>query len=171
VSVIAPLDYEHTANPWRHDGRNRANKAGIIKPGPPVVTAAQPADGLAVIERGPPPVIAPAAGGGTRFDIAAPTADFAATGPWGEVAHLRTRLAGRHQAENATLAIAAVHASVGHRRHRDPGRRGAATLPGRFEEVQLASGQVVIIDGAHSGDRPRCSPPPCAIGTPAPPRR
>ncbi len=113
VSVIAPLDYEHTANPWRHDGRNRREQGGHHQAGPAGRHCR-------------------ATGRRTRRDRARAAAcdrarcwwrdairhrrtdrDFAATGPWGEVAHLRTRLAGRHQAENATLAIAAVHASGG----------------------------------------------------------
>jgi dihydrofolate synthase / folylpolyglutamate synthase len=153
VSVIAPLDFEHTAILGSTMAEIAANKAGIIKPGRPVVSAAQPAEGLAVIERRAATCEAPLLVAGRDFATSGTDRTFTVTGPWGTIDNLRTGLAGQHQVENAALAIAAVHAlgwdgvvleAI------QSGLRDAA-LPGRFEQIALDTGQTVVIDGAHSG--------------------
>jgi dihydrofolate synthase/folylpolyglutamate synthase len=153
VAVISPLDFEHTAILGDTMAEIAANKAGIIKPGRPVVSAAQPADGLAVIEARAAANDAPLLVAGRDFTTSGTDRDFTATGPWGTIANLRTGLIGQHQVQNAALAIAAVHALDWDAVTPDAIGAGlrVATLPGRFEEVRLESGLVVIVDGAHSG--------------------
>lgn len=154
VSVIAPLDYEHTAVLGTTLTEIARNKAGIIKKGRPVVVARQDAEGLAVIE-------ATATAMGSRMLLAGRDwqtdgtwQHFTATGPWGEVTNLRTSLPGPHQVDNAGLALAAcaLLAEDGWRIGHEAMRTGLATAvwPGRFEEVDLASGQRIVIDGAHT---------------------
>jgi dihydrofolate synthase/folylpolyglutamate synthase len=153
VTVIAPLDFEHTAILGATMAEIAANKAGIIKPRRPVVTASQPADGLAVIGARAAAHEAPLLVAGRDFTTTGTDCAFVAAGPWGEIGDLRSGLIGKHQTENATLAIAAVHALGWDDIGVEAIRAGVAgaSLPGRFEEVTLAGGQVVIIDGAHSG--------------------
>jgi dihydrofolate synthase / folylpolyglutamate synthase len=156
VSVITALDYEHTAILGGTMAEIASNKAGIIKPGRPVVSASQPREGMAVIEARADVCGAPLLVSGRDWEVSGSSDDFAVTGPWGTMRHLAIPLAGRHQMENAALAIAAVSmlrdmAPFG-MVDEDAVRRGlaAARHPGRFEEVALSSGQVVVVDGAHS---------------------
>ncbi|HEU0165453.1 MAG TPA: folylpolyglutamate synthase/dihydrofolate synthase family protein [Thermomicrobiales bacterium] len=150
VSVITRLDFEHTAILGDTLPEIAANKAGIIKPGVPVVSAAQREDALAVI-------LTKAAGTksqvfveGRDFDTSGSDASFSFTGPWGSIAGLHTLLAGQHQVENASLAIAATMAieEVGAEEIRQA--LLDVTHPGRFEEITLPGGVPVVIDGAHS---------------------
>lgn len=151
VTAITPLDFEHTAILGETMAEIATNKAGIIKPGRPVVSAAQPTEGLDVIEARAAAFDAPLLVAERDFTTTGTDRDFTATGPWGTIEHLGTRLAGQHQTQNATLAIAAVHAlRWGIDAEAVRAGIGAATLAGRFEEVRLESGQIVIIDGAHS---------------------
>ncbi len=153
VAVITRLDYEHTAILGDTMAEIAANKAGIIKPGRPAVSAAQPAEGLAVIERRAAACSAPLLITDRDFATTGTDRGFAVTSPWGRIERLRTGLAGQHQVENAALAIAAVHAMGIEDIGPDAIRTGVrnAALPGRFEQVTLGSGQVAVIDGAHSG--------------------
>lgn len=157
VSLITRLDYEHTAILGDTMTEIAGNKAGIIKPGRPVVSAAQPAEGMEVIkaragEAGSPLYIA-----NRDWAVTGTDHSFTVTGRWGEIGGLASALAGQHQVENAALAIAAI----GVLRETMPAfgaidddaiRRGIAstTHPGRFEQVALPGGPIVVIDGAHT---------------------
>ncbi len=150
VSVITRLDYEHTAILGDTMPEIASNKAGIIKPGRPAVTAMQPAEGLAVIHDRAREVGAPLMVAGADWTVRGTDQSFIATGPWGTIDNLELSLVGQHQVENAGLAIAAV--TTLQATDPDAIRRGvrAASLPGRFERVPLPSGQTVVIDGAHT---------------------
>lgn len=152
VAVITRLDYEHTAILGTTMEEIAGNKAGIIKPERPVVSAAQPAEGQEVIRRRAAACAAPLMIVGEDWHTTGTDTGFAITGPMGTIDHLRTGLVGRHQVENAALAIAAVHAAGWVDVAPDAIRAGVreAALPGRFEQVALATGHVVVIDGAHS---------------------
>lgn len=157
VSVITALDFEHTAILGETMPEIARNKAGIIKPGRPVVSAAQPPDGLAVIEARAAACGSPLYVAGSDWTMEGTEESFSVTGRWGRIDGLQSTLTGRHQLDNAGLALAAVHA-LGEV-HPDVGvidehaiREGVAATrhPGRFESVDVASGQTVVIDGAHS---------------------
>ncbi len=157
VSVITRLDFEHTAILGTTMPEIAANKAGIIKPGIPVVTVDQPAEGREVIERraeeqGSELLIA-----GMDWQVTGIESCFQVTGPWWQYDDLTLALPGMHQVENAGLAIAATE--VVRRRSETPYHGTAAhvrdalreaSLPGRFEIVQPGPDQVVILDGAHT---------------------
>ncbi len=157
VSVITQLDFEHTAILGTTMAEIAGNKAGIIKQGRPVVSAAQPPDGARVIReradaRGAPLLVA-----GRDWTVSGTDRDFTASGPWGTLDHLRIPLAGQHQVGNAALAMAAAHTLRTHDSSmdgidHDATRTGLATvrLPGRVEQVRLDGGTTVIIDGAHA---------------------
>lgn len=150
VSVITRLDYEHTAILGETIGEIAANKAGIIKPGKPVVSARQIPEAMAVIS---------SRAGALGCPLQIQDRDFSSTGTdrdftWQDVSGtldgLHTALIGRHQVENAGLAIAAVRIAL------DPPEQAirtglaTATIAGRFEIVTLPSGATVVIDGAHT---------------------
>lgn len=150
VSIITRLDYEHTAILGETIEEIAANKAGIIKPGKPVVTARQlPAAMTVIAERA----------GELGCALLTQDRDFHTVGndraftyddASGTIPGLATALIGRHQVENAGLAIAAARLAI------DPPpsaiRAGLADAvnPGRFEIVPLANGSTVVIDGAHT---------------------
>ncbi len=152
VSVIAPLDYEHTAVLGTTLTEIARNKAGIIKEGRPVVVSRQDPEALAVIEATAAEKHSTMLLAGRDWRTQGTWQQFRATGPWDELADLRTSLPGQHQVDNAGLALAAcaVLTEGGWQIGQDAMRTGLATAiwPGRFEEVDL-EGRVVI-DGAHT---------------------
>ncbi|MFH1009160.1 MAG: folylpolyglutamate synthase/dihydrofolate synthase family protein [Candidatus Latescibacterota bacterium] len=115
VSVITPISFDHT----RHLGTNLAaiayEKAGIIKPGCPIVTAPQPPEAMEVIRRVAREQNAPLIEVGTevRYGKEAGEEDrgnvrFQVTGTRGVYRDLRIPLLGDHQRTNAATAIAAL---------------------------------------------------------------
>ncbi len=153
VSIITRLDLEHTQILGDTIESIAANKAGIIKPGIPIVTIAQEPAALAVIEETAASQRAPLLVAARDFDTAGTWRDFSWFGSGDRFDHLRTGMAGPHQMENASLAIAAwtqLNRSDLAASESDV-RRGlaAASLPGRFERV-FADGRVWILDGAHT---------------------
>lgn len=124
VSVLTPIGMDHTQ--WLGDTLEKiaAEKAGIIKPGVPAVSAPQRPEAAAVL----------AAHGPVEFVANAIPAD------------VTVRLLGSHQRENAALAVAALRAaeiSVAE----EAVRAGLRDVhwPGRFQ----CRGNLVL-DGAHN---------------------
>jgi len=128
VTVITPIGWDHMDMLGDTLAKIAAEKAGIIKPGVPVITMPQHLEALEVIqhtaaERGAPLIIAEA--------------------PWeGE-----TGLAGTHQRWNAAMAVAALRAAglTLDERVIACGLR-EVQWPGRFQKI----GNNIIIDGAHN---------------------
>jgi dihydrofolate synthase/folylpolyglutamate synthase len=157
VAVLTPVDVDHREL-GDHPVAVAEEKAGIIKAGSVVVSAAQDDDVLAVIRRH-------AAERGAEVRVAGDHHDlldrrFAVGGQ-----SLRLRVGarvvvdillpvfGRHQADNAVLALAAVAALLGGSFDRvgdDVIRQGfaAVTAPGRLEVVRRSP--AVVLDGAHN---------------------
>ena len=131
VSVITPIDYDHMA--WLGDtlAAIAGEKAGIIKPGVPVVSAPQEPEAAAVIEQ-------TARERGSELHVV--HQPVPADWPLG--------LAGSHQRANAALALAALDAA-GLNVSEQARRAGLAGVewPGRFQ--RLENGRV-ILDGAHN---------------------
>ena len=129
VSVITPIGLDHQK--WLGDtlAQIAAEKAGIIKPGVPVVSAPQPGEVRAVLE-------AKAHEAGSAIAFVAEPWDG---GPVG--------LSGSHQLWNAALACAALRAAgVGAEAKAEIQGLRSVVWPGRF---QLVAGNFVI-DGAHN---------------------
>ena len=154
VSVIAAIGLDHTAILGDTVGQIAFEKAGIIKPGVPVAVYPLEEEALA-------PVLAKCAETGSRLlrtadipmrDIvetergAAFTADFPAFGTM----RLEIALVGRHQLDNARLAVAALSLlrEQGWDLPADGVRRGVALArwPGRLEWLDGNT----LIDGAHN---------------------
>ena len=153
VSAITRLDFEHTAILGDTLAEIASNKAGIIKPGRPAVTVEQPKEALDVIidraqKNGSPLLIQ-----NRDWFIEGEESGFSVSGPWGKTEGLRTSLVGRHQIENAALAVAAIKLAYSEDNaiFDSAIRQGLldAQLAGRFERVQI-KGKTVIIDGAHT---------------------
>ena len=147
VCAIAPISYDHTALLGSTLAEIAGEKAGIIKHGASVVSAPQDPGALAVIQ-------AKCAEEGCELTVVDPSAlsgtpdDFS----YGDVRHLRTRLRGSYQTENAALAIEIAQAL--RRRHFTISQMAIengiaqATWPGRFEVVGHAP--EFVVDGGHN---------------------
>ncbi len=141
ASVITNIDFDHQE--WLGDTLDKiaSEKAGIIKPGIPIVTGAAAGRGLEVIARA-------ALTSGSRL-IAVNPADADRRDSIG----VKLPLAGAHQRFNAAIAIA----TVGELSAEIPVdeaalARGLQTVqwPGRMQLARLRSGQEVLLDGAHN---------------------
>ncbi len=147
ASVITNIAFDHQQ--WLGDTLEKiaAEKAGIIKPGVPVLTATDAPEALAVIEKiageKKTPLTTVAA------DDDPPPTNFSAL--CRDAATLP--LLGEHQKLNAALALATVEVlqkqiPVGAEQIRD----GLASVnwPGRLQLVTRAGGQKILLDGAHN---------------------
>ena len=138
ASVITNIAFDHEA--WLGDtlAKIAAEKAGIIKPGVPVLTATESPEALAVI------AATAQKNGAPLVEVPPPTADLACF-PLG--------LIGRHQKNNAALALATVEAlqpilpvTPEHLR----AGLAAVSWPGRLQCVTQADGTQILLDGAHN---------------------
>lgn len=143
ASVITNIGIEHSE--WLGDTVEKiaAEKAGIIKPGVPIVTAASVGHGLEVIE-------AIARERHSPFT----TVDAVQTNH-PPLDSIELPLHGPHQRLNAALAVATVRALSKQLPVNDAAlRKGLSTVnwPGRMHRIQTASGQTILLDGAHNSD-------------------
>jgi dihydrofolate synthase/folylpolyglutamate synthase len=158
VAVLTPIALDHVARLGSTVAEIARTKSGIIKPGAAVVTAFQPAEVLTVLsevaER-QDATLAVEGGGFAVLDsqVAVGGQVVSVRGLAGEYRDLALPLFGRHQAENAALAIAAVESFVGGGEVRladEVVQQGLAeaTSPGRLQRI--ASDPTVIVDAAHN---------------------
>ena len=141
LSVITNIQYDHQKWLGETLASIAAEKAGIIKPGVPVITATEAPEALAVIEETARRKQAPL----SRVlpeDLSRPPLDM-----------LTLPLLGQHQRMNAALALAAVRALASRLPVSGPAiHQGLTHLywPGRLQLVKRPSGQEVLLDGAHN---------------------
>jgi dihydrofolate synthase/folylpolyglutamate synthase len=141
ASVITNIQYDHQQWLGETLARIAFEKAGIIKPGIPVVTATDDPEALRVIEETARRQNSP---------LSLVSASDACRPPLDTI---ELPLLGQHQRLNAAVAIATVQALtrrilVGEATIRN----GLARLhwPGRLQLVTLPSGQKILLDGAHN---------------------
>jgi dihydrofolate synthase/folylpolyglutamate synthase len=155
MSVITTIDIEHKEFLGDTLAKIAAEKAGIIKQRVPIVTGLLKAEAFGVIERTAAATDAPLFPLGKRFFVGnvieedGVRFDFRGASFYPE---LHVRMLGRHQAENAGLAVAAIE------HLRDAGidvnetavRKGLAETawPGRLEMVSRRPD--ILLDGAHN---------------------
>jgi dihydrofolate synthase/folylpolyglutamate synthase len=141
ASVITNIQFDHQQ--WLGDTLEKiaAEKAGIIKPGVPVLTATDEPEALAVIEKTAREKNAP------LIKVEQASRLFSA----GETPALP--LHGDHQKLNAALALATVDAL----QNKIPVSAAAIRIgletvnwPGRLQLVTLPNGQRILLDGAHN---------------------
>ena len=158
VAVFTPIDLDHTAILGPDIETIARTKAGIIKPGSVVVSAAQAPGALAEIEAAAERQGSPLFVQGRHFQIAEDR--LAVGGRQVDMVGLTGRpydpafvpLFGLHQAENTMLAIAAVEAFFGGERPvpeevLDEGL-GQLTSPGRLQLI--GSDPTIYVDAAHN---------------------
>ncbi|MCB0078387.1 MAG: bifunctional folylpolyglutamate synthase/dihydrofolate synthase [Anaerolineales bacterium] len=159
VSVITPLALEHTAVLGNTIEEIAAEKGGIIKTGRPVVTAGQTEGALGVLQRianarGNALIVAPRcwAASHRRASLDGQTLDLIARDDSARYSDLHLALLGKHQVENAIVALTALEVARGRGVMWDDAalRTGFATVqwPARVEVVQRTP--LVVVDGAHT---------------------
>ncbi|HEX2349293.1 MAG TPA: folylpolyglutamate synthase/dihydrofolate synthase family protein, partial [Ktedonobacterales bacterium] len=158
VCGITSISYDHMAVLGNTLTEIAHEKAGIIKPGVPVITSAQSPEALAEIarvaaERGAPLLrVGPAGDEGCAYTYTPGAASetgqrFDVTTPQRVYRDLEIPLLGEHQLENATLAVALVE-PLDERAIREGLR--AVRWEGRLQVVAREPWRVV--DGAHNAD-------------------
>jgi dihydrofolate synthase/folylpolyglutamate synthase len=162
VTVITPISYDHVAILGDTLSQIAAEKAGIIKPGVPLVSAPQPEEALATIRDFCERQGAPLTLVGRDWNWKPRAADlngqaFTVYRGKGEGVMLHLPLLGEHQLANATTAVAALDL-LDQAGLQIPGsalREGlqAVHWPGRLEILGRAP--IVLADGAHNGDSAR----------------
>jgi dihydrofolate synthase / folylpolyglutamate synthase len=158
VCAITSIELEHTDLLGDSLAAIASEKAGILKPGVPVVCGALPHEALAVVERRAVELGCPLARIGREIEIDAEIAGPDATRLRYREGELRfdaeLRAPGAHQAANAALAVAAVRrvlAATPTDRIAAAARAGlaAAVLPARVEI--LSREPWIVVDAAHTG--------------------
>ena len=159
VSVITTIDLDHTEHLGDTLERIAAEKAGILRPGIPVVTGVTQAGPLGVIGAAAGRLGAPLvramegvgadaaleADGRTRLRLVTPAGDYG---------QLRLALRGAHQVTNAVVAVRTLEAlRVGGRglpREAILSGLTRAAWPGRLDLRRLDDGRQVLLDAAHN---------------------
>jgi dihydrofolate synthase/folylpolyglutamate synthase len=111
ISVITPVSLDHAEFLGDTLTGIAAEKAGIIKRAVPVVVAPQPPEALAVIERRAASLRAPLHVAGEHWNVHKEHGRLVYQDDDGLLDLPAPRLAGRHQFDNAGLAIAALRAA------------------------------------------------------------
>ena len=156
VAVMLPIDVDHSAYLGSRPVDIAREKAGIIKPGSTVVSAAQADDVAAVIAERAAEVGATVLWEGRDFGVANRVP--AVGGQMMRLQGLRAEydevflpLYGAHQAHNAALALAAVEAFIGGDPLADDLVLEAfeeVTSPGRLEIIRRSP--TILLDAAHN---------------------
>lgn len=149
LTIITPVDFDHEKFLGETIPEIALEKAGIIKPGCPLVLARQRPEALEVLESRAAELRAPvtracdwtvedceASAYGSRFRVRGP-----------RELDIACPLIGEHQVENALTAAAALHLAGLSSRHIEEGI-ARTRWPGRLELVQ--QNPTVFLDGAHN---------------------
>jgi dihydrofolate synthase/folylpolyglutamate synthase len=162
VTVITSLSYDHMAILGETLAEIAGEKAGIIKPGVPVVVSPQVDEARRVIDQVAKEQAAPLVQVGSDYQYK--LLDYSLSGQdfliWktddGQPLQLRIPLLGVHQVTNAAVAYAALQAGnqAGLPIADDAIRQGFenAVWPGRFEVLQDELGRTLVLDCAHNRD-------------------
>ena len=157
VAVFTPIALDHVQRLGRTISEIARTKAGIIKPGAAVVTAFQPPEALEVLHEVAAAKEATVAVEGGAFavldsKVAVGGQLVSIRGLAGEYRDLPLPLYGRHQAENAAIAVAAVESFLGGTvRLADDvveDGLGAVSSPGRLHPISTEP--TVLVDAAHN---------------------
>ncbi len=171
VAVVTPVSLDHAEYLGPDVASIATEKAGIIKPAPPTEEGVPGPDVVAVLAHQPPGALealvrraveveATVAREGTEFGllerrVAVGGQQLRIQGLGGEYPEVYLPLFGAHQAQNATVALAAVEAFLGAGAASGPvdpevvrAAFAAVRSPGRLERVR--SSPSVLVDAAHN---------------------
>ncbi len=162
VSVVTSVDFDHTDPLGESLPEIAWHKAGIVRKGIPLATAAHQPEVIEVLRRECEQQGAPLlrVGEDTRYQVRHLSPDGGRFDFWGldgkEWPDLRLPLLGEHQVTNAAVALTAIEALGRFGRVDIPRSAARAGLeqvrfPGRLEIVQREP--VVVLDGAHNPDK------------------
>ncbi|HET6270292.1 MAG TPA: Mur ligase family protein, partial [Arthrobacter sp.] len=147
VAVVTPISLDHTELLGDTTEDIAYEKAGIIKPGSFLISAAQPMDAAQVLLEKAKEVQVPFRFEGVEFGVESRTVAVGGQmvsikGIAGHYEELLLPLHGSHQAENAAVAIAALEAFFGAEKPLDAEvlqeAFASVTSPGRLEVVRTA---------------------------------
>lgn len=165
VAVITPISLDHTDLLGDTTEDIAYEKAGIIKAGGFLVSAAQPVDAAQVLLEKAKEVQVPFRFEGVEFGVASRTVAVGGQvvtiqGLAGRYEDLLLPLHGAHQAENAAVAVAALEAFLGGGEKELDAEIlqeafASVTSPGRLEVVRTAP--TIIVDAAHNPEGIRVS--------------
>ena len=159
VSVITPISLDHTDLLGDTTEDIAYEKAGIIKPGGYLVSAAQPLDAAQVLLEKAKELGVPFRFEGVEFGVESRTVAVGGQvvsiqGIAGRYPELLVPLHGAHQAQNAAVAVAALEAFFGGEKELDfevlQEGFSNVTSPGRLEVVRTAP--TIVVDAAHNPD-------------------
>lgn len=149
LCVITPIDFDHEAWLGRSLESIAGEKAGILKPGVPAVSSIQRAEVMPVLLERAGTVGAPFALTKdwciSDLEMDARGSCFTLSGD--RTLHVRCRLAGEHQVENARTAAVAL-ARLGVPDGAIEAGIAGARWPGRLERI--SDRPEIVIDGAHN---------------------
>ncbi|MEV8132139.1 folylpolyglutamate synthase/dihydrofolate synthase family protein [Pseudarthrobacter oxydans] len=159
VSVITPISLDHTDLLGETTEDIAYEKAGIIKPGGYLISAAQRLDAAQVLLDKAKDVGVPFRFEGVEFGVESRTVAVGGQvvsiqGIAGRYPELLVPLHGAHQAQNAAVAVAALEAFFGGEKELDfevlQEGFSNVTSPGRLEVVRTAP--TIVVDAAHNPD-------------------
>ncbi|MBN8920113.1 MAG: bifunctional folylpolyglutamate synthase/dihydrofolate synthase [Rhizobiales bacterium] len=159
ASVITPVSLDHLEFLGDTLALIAGEKAGIIKRGAPAVIGPQPSEALAVIERAAERLRAPLCVAGQHWTVGQEHGRLVFQDEAGLLDLPAPRLGGRHQFENAGLAIAALRACDAWRIPVEAYEAGLGAVEWPARMQRLATGDLVALappgsevwlDGGHN---------------------
>jgi dihydrofolate synthase / folylpolyglutamate synthase len=161
ATVLTPVSFDHAEHLGDTLGKIAAEKAGILKNGVPAIVAAQPREALAVIERQAGSVKAPIRIAGEHWTATEERGRLVYQDDDGLLDLPPPRLFGRHQFENAGVAIATLRA-IAHLKLAPAAFEagiGKADWPARMQRLAqgplwslVTTGGELWVDGGHNAD-------------------
>jgi dihydrofolate synthase / folylpolyglutamate synthase len=161
ATVITPVSLDHAEHLGNSIGAIAYEKAGILKPGVPAIVAAQPREALMAIERQAARVKAPIKIAGEDWTATEERGRLVYQDDAGLLDLPAPRLYGRHQFENAGVAIAALRAIGAFKLPPAAFESGIARAdwPARMQRLAQGplaalapSGSELWLDGGHNAD-------------------
>jgi dihydrofolate synthase / folylpolyglutamate synthase len=161
ASVISPIGMDHTEFLGDELAKIAREKAGIIKPNVPVICAEQTAEAAAVIEQSARRMHAPLHAAGQDWHVNVERGRLVYQDDRGLMDLVAPRLFGRHQFDNAGLAIATLRALPRFRIEPSAFEAGIVNTEWPARMQRLASGPLVEqgpggceiwLDGGHNAD-------------------
>ena len=152
LSVITPVSLDHSEYLGKTVAEIAFEKAGVIKPGQPVVTSARDEEALAVVRLRCTKLSSPLYCWGDHFSTAWKDGRLTYHGLHADLAGLKPGIAGRYQEANAACALATAEllGGLGFPLTAENLRVGIETAywPGRMELTGEAPR--ILLDGAHN---------------------